>query len=375
MKLIMLTSTLNHHQLPICKAFCKVLGEDEFRYIATAPVSEWRKSMGFSEDTSDYPFVIRAYKDNSVDIAKLVFDADIVLYGDVAETLVRDRLKAKKLTFRYTERLYKDIAPKYQLPLRMVKYFWQFERFKNLYLLCSGAYVASDYKMTHTFVGRTFKWGYFPELLSYDIGSLMDNKAKDKTEIVWVGRMIDWKHPEAFVYAAEKLSEKTDNFHITAIGNGDMLEKIGGMIKDKKLDEYITLAGTLPTEKVREIMGKSNIALVTSDRKEGWGVVVSEAMNSGCAVIAGNNVGAAPFLIKNGENGFLFEDGNWQEMTDIIEALIADGAKTKKVGAAAYNTIANDWNAECAARNFIKLCDNIHIRKDVIEPDSPCSVV
>ena len=37
--------------------------------------------------------------------------------------------------------------------------------------------------------------------------------------------------------------------------------------------------------------------------QEGWGAVVNEAMNSGCAVVADHMIGAAPWLIRQGENG------------------------------------------------------------------------
>ena len=45
-------------------------------------------------------------------------------------------------------------------------------------------------------------------------------------------------------------------------------------------------------------MEESEIYLVTSDRKEGWGAVVNEAMNSGCAVVADHMIGAAPWMIR-----------------------------------------------------------------------------
>ena len=42
--------------------------------------------------------------------------------------------------------------------------------------------------------------------------------------------------------------------------------------------------------------------------------MVNEAMNSGCAVVADHMIGAAPWLIRQGENGRMYRDGEEQEL-------------------------------------------------------------
>ena len=48
-----------------------------------------------------------------------------------------------------------------------------------------------------------------------------------------------------------------------------------------------------------------------------------EAMASKTAVVC-SNVGAVPDLIKDGENGFLFEPGDYKEMARLIDILAVD---------------------------------------------------
>ena len=43
--------------------------------------------------------------------------------------------------------------------------------------------------------------------------------------------------------------------------------------------------------------------------QDGWGAVANEAMNSACALVAGHMIGAVPYLIRQGENGLIYEDG------------------------------------------------------------------
>ena len=53
-------------------------------------------------------------------------------------------------------------------------------------------------------------------------------------------------------------------------------------------------------------MERADIYLATSDRQEGWGAVINEAMNSGCAVVADHMMGAVPYLISHEENGMIY---------------------------------------------------------------------
>ena len=107
--------------------------------------------------------------------------------------------------------------------------------------------------------------------------------------------MIDWKHPELVVKIAAYLKELP--FHITMIGGGELEEKVHRLAEELGVTDKITFAGFRSPEEVRAAMEESEIYLVTSDRKEGWGAVVNEAMNSGCAGVA-DYFGIDPTIVR-----------------------------------------------------------------------------
>lgn len=74
--------------------------------------------------------------------------------------------------------------------------------------------------------------------------------------------------------------------------------------------DCVSLIGNMPNDEILALMQKSHIFIFTSDRNEGWGAVLNEAMSNGCAVVASNMIGAAPYLIKQGENGYIFKSGD-----------------------------------------------------------------
>ena len=177
--------------------------------------------------------------------------------------------------------------------------------------------------------------------------------------------MIDWKHPELVVKIAAYLKELP--FHITMIGGGELEEEVHSLAEELGVTDKITFAGFRGPEEVRAAMEESEIYLVTSDRKEGWGAVVNEAMNSGCVVVADHMIGAAPWLIRQGENGRMYRDGEEQELFRTVERLLRDPGECRRLGENAQQTILGEWNARTAAERLIELCRKMKFLPEMSE--------
>ena len=154
-------------------------------------------------------------------------------------------------------------------------------------------------------------------------------------------------------------------FTLNIIGAGILEGKIKTMIEKEDLNDCVHMPGTMKPEKVREYMEKSEILMFTSDRGEGWGAVVNEAMNSGCAVVASNAAGAVPFLIDDGKNGMIYKDGNTDELFEKTKWLLDNMAERKKIAKNAYRTITELWNADNAAERLLVLIQNIIAGKNI----------
>ena len=109
------------------------------------------------------------------------------------------------------------------------------------------------------------------------------------------------------------------------------------------------------------MMEQADIYLVTSDRGEGWGAVVNEAMNSGCAVVADHMIGAVPYLISHGENGLIYEDKNSRQLFELTAWLAQDRSRCRKLGEQAYHTITKEWNPENAAACLMELIGKLKL--------------
>ena len=151
--------------------------------------------------------------------------------------------------------------------------------------------------------------------------------------------MIDWKHPELPLRMAKSLKEQGIPFHLEMIGGGELEPEVRRLREEYRLEGEVSLPGYREPAEVRKAMEWADIYLVTSDRKEGWGAVVNEAMNSGCAVVADAMIGAAPYLIRPGQNGYAYETGREDQLLQIVSGLLQDRESCWRIGENAYDTI------------------------------------
>ena len=75
-------------------------------------------------------------------------------------------------------------------------------------MLWSDVYAEDDYNFIHTFQDKMYKWGYFTKVIEYDIIQLINNKKNDIFEILYAGRLIEYKHVEDILSAAAMLKQK-----------------------------------------------------------------------------------------------------------------------------------------------------------------------
>ena len=376
MKITFYSNFLTHHQLPFCLEMYKKYGED-FKFVSMEKINQERISLGYKDMDNDYPFVLKAYesKEKYNEATKLAVDSDIVIAGSTpTDDYIKERLKQDKITFRYYARIFYngvlsifDFENSKKVYDRHLKY----KKNKNLYLLCASSYGPNDFNELGMYKNKCFKWGYFPETKIYNVEDLLKQKENEKIEIIWVGRFIKEKHPEYVVKLAQKLKEKNYNFEIKMIGNGELLEKTKSQIEKYNLTNQIKLVGAVKSDKVRLYMEKANIFICTSDKNERWGVVLNEAMNSGCAVIAYKGIGGVPFLIKNNENGLAYTslDDFYKKTMKVMD----DKALREKLSKNAYKTISEVWTAKVAVQNFEKLVKSIIDEKPTPVKEGPAS--
>jgi glycosyltransferase involved in cell wall biosynthesis len=367
-----ISNTLTPHQTPFSEAMFKLIG-DKYKFISCVPLSKERKQMGWSTQ-DNVTYEIRAYE-STEEANKLIIESDVVIIGSAPDVYIKERLKMGKLTFKYSERLYKKGLSAKMLPRAIVSSYLHHGRFQKypIYMLCASAYTAADLALFGNYKNRMFKWGYFPETEEYNIDDLIDSKRSNVLKVLWVGRFVGWKHPELALEVAKKLDSEKIEYQLIMIGNGEEFDRIKQLVYGMGLRNKVIFLGAMSPEEVRRHMEEANIYLFTSDFNEGWGAVLNEAMNSGCAVVASHAIGSVPFLLKHGENGLIYKNDDLDDLCNKVISLARDIELCEILGRNAYLTIKNTWNAEVAASRLIELCQGLLHGKAKDYEDGPCS--
>lgn len=361
MKVAFFSNYLNHHQLPFSLAMQKYTNGN-YTFVATEPISEERLKFGYEEMDHKYPFVLCAYDsaENEAKAMKLALESDIIITGSAPEKYTVERVKKGKITFRYSERPFKQKIPFYRIPRVSASMLLHHTQFKHypLYMLCASAFTAYDYGRFGAYRDKCFKWGYFPEVKNENLDSLFEKRQQHKKPtILWAGRMLNWKHPEMAILLAQYLKKSGYDFELKIIGDGELENELCCMIRDKGLNDCVKMLGSMSPEKVREHMKKANIFLFTSDFNEGWGAVLNESMNSACAVVASHAIGSVGFLMHQGVNGVIYRNEDQDDLNRKVEKLLDSPNLMEKYGRAAYETIISDWNADTAAKRLLSLAE------------------
>lgn len=369
MKIVFVSNYFNHHQAPLCRALDSLT--EEFHFIATSEMREERRTLGYGmENIPHYVRYAHRGKAERRECLELIRLADVVIAGSAPEVMFRERIRAGKLIFRYSERLQKrNIAPLKYL-IQRIRLQLRNPGNRQIYLLCAGAYTASDYEKIGLFRTRAYRWGYYPEA---ELGN--DCQKREVGSILWVGRLIDWKHPEQALNVAKRLKATGHIFTLDLIGAGPMEQQLREYITREGLSDCVRFLGAMNPKCVRRHMERTEIFLFTSDKQEGWGAVLNEAMSSGCAVVASHAIGAVPYLIENEKNGLVYRSCDEDMLFQKTVYLLNNPQQREAFGRRAFETIASEWNAAIAAARLCELATRILAgeKAPALYESGPCS--
>lgn len=364
---------MNHHQLPLCEYLYKNC--DEFIFVSVDDIPDAMLKFGYT-NLSQLPYILNYNDENKSRIEKFLIEADIAIFGASSDVFLHKRMKFNKLSFIFSERLWKLGAYRRFIPPIRKKVDDRFTQYKdqNLYVLCASAFLPYDLSLIGFPVDKCFKWGYFTEVSNTDVSDVIQNKP-DIFTLCWVGRFIPLKRGEDLIRAAAILKKRGYKFKIKFIGSGELLPKYEKMITDKSLCDYINIKENMPQEKVRLEMCSSHALVFSSDFNEGWGAVVNEAMDSACVPIVSHAVGSSPFLIENKKNGLIYKMGNIKDLVDKISLLIDNLDVCKSYMNESAKTVKNLYNGDIAGYRLIETSNNILNNKYSIYNNGPMSKV
>jgi glycosyltransferase involved in cell wall biosynthesis len=126
--------------------------------------------------------------------------------------------------------------------------------------------------------------------------------------VVFAGRHIPEKNPVAVVHAVAKARETIPELRAEIYGDGPERQKVLAAIAEHGLEGLVEAPGFVESRVVEDALGRA-LCLVLPSRREGYGLVVLEAMSRGTPVVlVSGEDNAAAELVADGESGFVVPD-------------------------------------------------------------------
>ena len=143
----------------------------------------------------------------------------------------------------------------------------------------------------------------------------------NKPVLLYVGRLDKEKRIDIILRALPDILRVT-NVHLVLAGIGKEKQKLEKLTEKLGIQKAVTFTGFVPDKDLQNIYRIADL-FVMAGVAELQSIVTLEAMASGLPVVAVNAM-ALPELVHDGENGYLFSDGDSQMLAEKVIAILSN---------------------------------------------------
>lgn len=108
---------------------------------------------------------------------------------------------------------------------------------------------------------------------------------------------------------------------LTLLGDGPLRQSMEQFVERNGIKD-VTFIGKVDNNQIYKYLDQSDV-MVSSSRLDNMPVSILEGFNAGLLVVS-SKVGGVPYMIEDGVNGYLFENGDYNEMAEKMIRAISD---------------------------------------------------
>ena len=138
-----------------------------------------------------------------------------------------------------------------------------------------------------------------------------DLSPRTENLIVFLGRVVDEKQIDKLIRAVARLDRDLDA-RLEIVGGGDQENNLKNLATTLGIRDRVTFSGYVEESYLRKALTRAKVFAMPSIA-ELQSISTMEAMASGLPIVAADAM-ALPHLVHDGENGFLFEPGNVEDL-------------------------------------------------------------
>jgi glycosyltransferase involved in cell wall biosynthesis len=221
-----------------------------------------------------------------------------------------------------------------------------YHRFVDLYIVPSQ-FMADKMVEGGYDVGKIRLLYHFLNIKSYPY------KQKSKNYFLYFGRLAREKGLMTLVKAMENVNGSI----LKIAGDGPMRPMLENYVQEKSL-KNVEFLGMLNGSMLKSVISNASFVVLPSEWYENSPMVIYEAFTLGKPVI-GSRIGGIPEFIRHGENGYLFEPADDQELGNCINHLIQKKSVRTNMGKAVREKALRLFNEDFHYKQIMDLYHSI----------------
>ncbi len=173
----------------------------------------------------------------------------------------------------------------------------------------------------------------------------------------FVGSFHYWHGLDNIMHLIDRIYEKYQNVSYLLVGDGPLKRKVEDFVTSSNYDDRVILTGYVPHEDVPSHVAAMDIVLAPYPHMNFFyfsPLKLFEYMAAGKAVVA-SEIGQIAEIIKNGENGFLYDPGDLDSFVEKTCELIEDTNLRKRFGVKSRATIVNSFTWEKNVKSIMNV--------------------
>ncbi|MFK7944582.1 MAG: glycosyltransferase family 4 protein [Paracoccaceae bacterium] len=170
----------------------------------------------------------------------------------------------------------------------------------------------------------------------------------DRPVVSFAAKLVAQKRPSELIEACALLAARGVRFHLLMAGAGPEQASLEALAAERLPPGSYHFPGFVNQSALPAMFGASEVFVLPSTN-EAWGLTVNEAMAAGLPVVICREIGCAPDLLCDGENGYALAPGDVAGMADALESVIADPAHQRAMSNASRKIVDRFSFAECEA--------------------------
>jgi glycosyltransferase involved in cell wall biosynthesis len=185
--------------------------------------------------------------------------------------------------------------------------------------------------------------------------------APDRPVILYASKLQAHKRPRDLLEAHARLARELNPApYLVFVGDGEERSALEARAREFMSDS-VRFFGFRNQSELPAFYDLADVFVLPSER-DAWGLVLNEVMNAARPVIVSDRVGAAPDLVEDGVNGFVYPVGDVEALAERLARVLGSPERAAQMGRASLERVAH-YTYEADAEALVAALDSLIVNR------------